>query len=156
MGRRSSKSKSGDLGKTDVATTNGKPSAESKSIVISSPGASLWRRALRRRLPWLLLIAGVIGLSGVFIEQYQKAHRPGEVVYSSDDPNAQVILEKDGEDIPLKKGTSYKSELRPGQYKIRLEEGSPDNLKLHAHYLNLDPGGRGFIKVTREEKAAKP
>lgn len=114
------------------------------------PEPSPWRRFSRRRLPWLLAAVCVLGIAGVFVERYQKEHRMGIIEYSSDDPNALLVLERDGQLFPLKKGIKYTIPFEPGNYTIRLAEG-PKDLK-YPHFLNLDPGGRGLVKV----EAPKP
>jgi hypothetical protein len=119
-----------------------------------TPEPSPWRRFSRRRLPWLLAAVCILGIAGVFIEKYQKEHRLGIIEYRSDDPDAQLVMEKDGQQFPLKKGVKYSIPFEAGNYTIRLEEG-PKNLK-YPHFLNLDPGGKGYVKVEKVANAPKP
>ena len=116
-----------------------------------TPEPSLWRRISRRRLFWLLAAICILGIVGVLFENYQKSHRSGIIEYSSDDPDAQLVMEKDGRDFPLKKGVKYTMPFEPGSYKIRLVEG-PKDLR-YPPFLNLDPGGRGHVNVKKVAKA---
>jgi len=75
----------------------------------------------------------------------------GIIEYTSDDPNAQVVMEKDGQDFPLEKGSKSSVQMEPGHYNIRLI-GQTDGLKLEQKFCNLDPGGRGIVRVKRESK----
>ena len=108
---------------------------------------------MRRRKTWLLLAAGLIGLCGILIAKLQV--KPGIIQYKSDDPNAQVIMEKDGQDFPLEKGSEYTVKMEPGYYNIRLADNS-EGLKLSAKFCNLDPGGLGIVKVIRVSKSQTP
>jgi hypothetical protein len=98
----------------------------------------------------LLLAAGLIGLGGILVAKLQV--KPGIIVYSSDDQNAQVIMEKDGRDYPLEQGTQYEVKMEPGHYNIRLA-GNTEGLKLSATFCNLDPDGRGIVKVIKVGKS---
>jgi hypothetical protein len=101
----------------------------------------------RRRTPWLVMIACLIGLCAYFTS---KMKDQGIIEYSSDDPNAQVILEKDGQDFVLKQGTKYSMQLAPGHYTVRLA-GNAEGLKLQpAHEINLDPRGKAIINVRKK------
>jgi hypothetical protein len=128
------------------------PRPQLTSLDSTTPRAvpSFWGRALRRRKTWLLLAAGLIGLGGILIAKLQV--KPGVIEYNSDDPDAQVIMEKDGQDFPLKKGTKYEVPMDPGHYNIRLA-GNIEGLKLSATFCNLDPGGKGIVKVMRVGKS---
>jgi hypothetical protein len=99
---------------------------------------------------WIALIF-LIGSGAFLINDLQKKSRPGIVEYSSDDPDAQVVLEKDGQEIPLEKGTKYTKQVEPGSYKLLLT-GNTEGLKLTPSLINMDPGGRAFVKITRVSK----
>jgi hypothetical protein len=101
------------------------------------------------------LAAGLIGLSGILITKAQERPRLGRIQYKSDDPNAQVIMEKDGQDFPLEKGTAYEVLMEPGHYNIRLA-GPSEGLKLQATFCNLDSNGLGIVKVVRVGKPQTP
>jgi hypothetical protein len=138
-----------------VAQLNADPPSSPQPQLTSSgsttPNAapSFWSRAIGRRKTWLLLAAGLIGLGGILIAKLQV--KPGVIEYNSDDPDAQVIMEKDGQDFPLKKGTKYEVAMDPGHYNIRLA-GNTVGLKLSATFCNLDPGGKGIVKVIKVGK----
>jgi hypothetical protein len=161
MSKRPTGSSAGDPGKPgpnskdNAVSTSKSPIAETKTAPATlSPRASLWKSLSRRRLPWLLAVVCLVGIVGIVIEKYQNAHRMGIIEYMSDDPDAQLVLEKDGQQFPLKKGTKYTIPFEPGNYKkIRLVEGDK-NLKFTT-FLNLDPGGRGIVKVERVAEATK-
>jgi len=106
--------------------------------------------AKRRRKPWFIIAACAVALVGILVTSFKETKRMGIIEYSSDDPKAQVVLEKDGQDIPLEQGTKFSMKLEPGHYNIRLV-GKTEGLKVQP-FVNLDPGGRGIITVRREIK----
>jgi len=108
---------------------------------------SFMKHARGRRMLWIALIC-LIGSGAYLFNDLQKKSRPGIVEYSSDDPDAQVVLEKDGQEIPLEKGTKYTKQVESGSYKLRLT-GDTEGLKLTPSLINMDPGGRAFVKITR-------
>jgi hypothetical protein len=108
--------------------------------------------AKRRRKPWFIIAACVVALVGILVTSFQETKRMGIIEYSSDDPKAQVILEKDGQDIPLEQGIKFSMKLEPGHYNLRLV-GHTEGLKLQPRFINLDSGGRGIITVRREIKS---
>jgi hypothetical protein len=112
-------------------------------------------RYTKRRLPVLVALIGIVAIAGIWLTSQKEKTRMGIIEYSSDDPNAQVILEKDGQDIPLDRGSKYTKELEPGSYKLRLA-GTGEGLKLSPpNMINLDPGGRAFVTVRRDPKAVR-
>jgi hypothetical protein len=117
----------------------------------SSATPSLWNRLRRHRKVWLIGAACLIALSGFVISEFRK--KMGIIEYSSDDPDAQVIAEKDGVEILLEKGSRYTKEIEPGHYDIRLAEPTGDLRLYPPKMFNLDPGGRAIVRVVREHKA---
>ncbi len=92
----------------------------------------------------LLVVAALVALLiGILLTK-----KKGAIDYTSDDPNAQVVLEKDGQEIFLERGTHIRKKLEPGSYKLRLD-GSSEGLELRPRSLNLDPDGLGIITVRR-------
>lgn len=135
--------------------SNNKPAAKtpekaaSASPQKSSPVPTFLGHAARRRTPWLVLIACLIGV-GIFLSsQFRKGgddHRMGIIEYSSDDPDAQVIMEKDGQPFLLEKGVKFSKQVEPGHYTLKLATPS-EGLKLQPSLINMDPGGRAFVTV---------
>lgn len=142
----------------DKTRTLSQPTSANPSNSASPPSSSLSPTSppvksnfLRsRRLPKLIFIALLVGTAGFLIYKLENAPKPGTIEYTSDDPNAQVILQKkDGEEIPLKQGSKYSMTLEPGYYTTHLATPAKD-LKLRPSFINLDPNGRAFVQVKRE------
>jgi hypothetical protein len=77
----------------------------------------------------------------------------GIVEYSSDDPNAQVVLEKDGEgEVIVLEGTKLTKPLQAGHYNVRLATPSAGLVLRPRKEINMDAGGRAFVTVRRETK----
>jgi hypothetical protein len=145
----------------EVVPLKSEPQEGIASAAIHQPDASppskasrishFWNLARRRRTTWLAAIACLVGLGSLMLPKAADRPRMGVIQYSSDDPNAQVILEKDGQDIPLEQGTKFTTTLEPGHYELRLV-GHTQGLKLQPRFINLDPGGLGIVTVRRESK----
>jgi hypothetical protein len=131
-----------------VSTDTAKTAQRTLTPIATSRG-----RFGRRRILWLAVIVCLVGIAGTLISGLQKTQRPGIIEYSSDDLNAQVILEKDGQEILLERATKFTKQVEPGSYKLRLENPT-EGLKLQPSIIQMDPGGRAFVTVRRVQKAA--
>jgi ferric-dicitrate binding protein FerR (iron transport regulator) len=132
-----------------MATDSSDPLPQPTFTPTSTQGAvsTFLGRARRRRTPWLVLAACLVALGGYLVTRFQESHRTGIIDYSSDDPQAEVVIEKDGQEIPLGKGTKFSVQVEPGSYNIRLVSPT-EGLKLSPPKLiNMDPGGRAFVTV---------
>ncbi|HEV3438110.1 MAG TPA: hypothetical protein VG122_12170 [Gemmata sp.] len=154
MSKRSRRRNARNPGKTRMTTEQPESLTKAKTTEQTPvPVPSPRRRSTIRRLLWLLAVAGLIAVAGFAVNKTQNDPRPGIIEYSSDDPNAQVILEKDGEETLLKQGTKFTQQVAPGYYtKLRLANPT-DELKLTPPFINMDPGGRAAVMVRRVQKS---
>jgi hypothetical protein len=101
-------------------------------------------------MPLLVVLACLVGAI-VYLINHQK--KMGVIEYSSDDPQAQVVLEKDGDVIPIKSEAKGTLNVEPGHYTVRFVSPT-EGLKLRPSFINMDPGGRAFVTVRYEPKEA--
>jgi hypothetical protein len=154
MSKRSRRRNARNPGRTQMPTEQPESLTKAKTteqtpIPIPSPR----RRITVRRLFLLLAVAGLIAVAGFAANKIQNGPRPGIIEYSSDDPNAQVVLEKDGQEIPLERGTRFTKQVEAGAYKIRLAAPT-DGLQLTPpSVINMDAGGKAFVTVRRVQKS---
>jgi ferric-dicitrate binding protein FerR (iron transport regulator) len=139
---------------------NGDPDANNQPQAPTSsstpvPAPSFLKRMRKRRSLWLVAALGLVAIAGTIIVKLQNGARPGIVEYMSDDPDAQVMMEKDdGKEILLDRGTKYSTKVEPGHYKLRLVPPN-ESLKIPS-IVNMDPGGRAYLRVERIRKAQDP
>jgi hypothetical protein len=150
-GRRSSKRKSSveQTATTQAQIATSAPNTMQQKL---TPVPSALKRSRFRRLPLMMAIICLVALAVFWMSDRKEKPRFGIIEYSSDDPNAQVVLEKDGQETVLDRGKAYSKQLEPGSYKLRLE-ASAGGLKLTPKSLNLDAGGRAFVTVRRDPKS---
>ncbi len=154
MSKRSRRRNARNPGKTQMTTEQPESLTKANSTPQTPiPVPSPRRRSVLRRLFLLLAVAGLIAVAVFAVNKIQNGPRPGIIEYSSDDPNAQVILEKDGEETLLKRGTKFTQQVAPGYYtKLRLANPT-DELKLQPSFINMDAGGRAVVTVRRVQKS---
>lgn len=91
------------------------------------------------------LVAGI----AIYLNETKK-ERVGYLVYGSEDPNAEVVIEKDGKSVTLERKAKLEVPLEPGRYTLRLVSPTT-GYKLQPDWFNLDANGRAFVKVRRVE-----
>jgi hypothetical protein len=133
-----------------AANSQIQPTATQSSIPLAAP--SFLKRMRKRRSLWLVAALGLLAIAGTIVVKLQNEARPGIVEYLSDDPDAQVVMEKDdGKEILLDRGAKHTTKVEPGHYKLKLVQPN-DGLKIPS-MINMDPGGRAYLRVERVRKA---
>lgn len=133
------------------ATTPVSPTSSQKPVTIPTTRA----RSPYWRVVWIAAILVVAAIIWIITNKPQDRPRMGIIEYSSDDPDAQLILEKDGQEISLPKGSKVSQQVEAGSYKFRLANPT-EGLKLYPASTNLDPGGRSIVTVRRVAKTPPP
>lgn len=152
--RKASVGKPGDTGTQAAETSASNTPTVTATPVLPGGSTSGFRgilaRLAGRRKIWLIVV-GLIVWAGVLIYNTQtpSSTRPGFLEFSSEEPDAQVLIEKEGgTETPIERTAKTTLTLEPGHYNFRLAVPN-DNLKLWPTQLNLDPNGRGFVKVRK-------
>lgn len=113
-------------------------------------------RSRFRRMPLVAAIACLSAAIVYFINHQNAAPKMGVIEYSSDDPQARVVLEKDSQEFPIQQTAKCTMNVEPGHYDLKLVSPT-EGLKLRPSFINMDPGGRAFVTVRYEAKeAAQP
>jgi hypothetical protein len=114
----------------------------------------------RQRWPQVMASVGVLvlGIIGWFYGAavYRFATNQGQLIIETDDPDVEVIVKRNGEQVQLvDRKTGHEVTLRAGRYTLELSKGK-EGLKLSTTEFTLDRGGKEIARVRFEPIAVTP